>query len=106
MISPWRPAVPCAFNIIFLFVTARVWRTRSRVFCCWLKAAATEELREAGQRKIGVFAERAAAAERQAREVTAKMRALESGQAALQASDGWCYLYCLVSPWRALGVFA
>lgn len=49
-----------------------------------VQAAATEELREAGQRKIAGFAERAAAAERQARDVAVRLRALESGQATLQ----------------------
>jgi len=50
------------------------------------KVAAAEELREAGQRKIAGFAERAAAAEKQAREASARLRALESGQAALRVS--------------------
>lgn len=50
------------------------------------KVAATEELHEAGQRKIAGFAERTAAAERQTREVAARLRALESGQAALKVS--------------------
>lgn len=50
------------------------------------KVAAAEELREAGQRKAGGFAERTAAAEKQAREVSARLRALESGQAALRVS--------------------
>lgn len=49
-----------------------------------MKAAATEELREAGQRKMAGFAERAAAAERQTREAAVRIRSLESGQAALQ----------------------
>lgn len=53
-----------------------------RVFCN--QAAAAEELREAGQRKVAGFAERAAAAERQARETAVRLRALEAGQAALQ----------------------
>lgn len=48
------------------------------------KAAAAEELREAGQRKITAYAERAAAAERQAREATLRFRGLESAHTALQ----------------------
>ena len=50
------------------------------------QVAVAEELREAGQRKIAGFAERASAAERQAREAAARLRALESGQAALRVS--------------------
>lgn len=49
-----------------------------------VKATATEELREAGQRKLAEFAERAAAAERQARDAAVRIRALESGQATLR----------------------
>ncbi|CAM9737560.1 unnamed protein product, partial [Ectocarpus fasciculatus] len=49
------------------------------------EAAAAEELREAGQRKMSGFAERAMAAERRARGATARLRTLEYGQAALQA---------------------
>lgn len=48
------------------------------------KAAAVEELREASQHKVVAFAERAAGAERHARETAARLRALESGQASLQ----------------------
>ncbi|CAN0170602.1 unnamed protein product, partial [Ectocarpus sp. 6 AP-2014] len=49
------------------------------------EAAAAEELREAGQRKVSGFAERAMAAERRARGATARVRTLEYGQSALQA---------------------
>ena len=48
------------------------------------QAAATEELRDAGQRKIAGFAERAAAAERQARDAVARLRLLASAQETLQ----------------------
>lgn len=57
----------------------------SDTVCCQ-KVAATEELHQAGQRKIASFAERAAVAERQTREIAARLRALESGQAALKVS--------------------
>lgn len=48
------------------------------------QAAATEELRDAGQRKIAGFAERAAVSERQARDAVARLRSLEASQAVLQ----------------------
>ncbi|CAM9263309.1 unnamed protein product, partial [Scytosiphon promiscuus] len=60
-------------------------RMQGKVDAASREAAATEELREAGQRKITSFAERAVAAERKAREVTVRLRTLESGQAALKA---------------------
>lgn len=71
-------------DIVFSALLSRRFRpARLRSLDLAAKAAVAEELREAGQLKIAGFAERAAAAERQAREAAARLRALESGQAAL-----------------------